>query len=102
MADEPELTQGAEGDWVEYLQQWLNSLGFYHGAIDGHFGSVTQEAVAGAQQHYSIGENGTVGPDTWQMINLARTANDARVEVAWNDSAVGEVDVPEIGTEEQA
>jgi peptidoglycan hydrolase-like protein with peptidoglycan-binding domain len=98
MADEPELTHGAQGDWVEYLQQWLSALGFYNGAIDGDFGSVTHDAVVNAQQQYSIGEGGTVGPETWQMVNLARTANDARVEMVWADGTEDEVDVPEIGT----
>lgn len=96
MADEPELAEGAEGEWVEYLQQWLNSLGFYQGKIDSQFGPVTAEAVTAAQQQYSIDEDGTVGAGTWQLITLARTADDARAEVVWKDSQLDEIEAPEV------
>ncbi len=101
MVDEPELTEGANGEWVEYLQQWLNSLGFYEGALDGEYGPVTQQAVTNAQQHYSIDESGTVGVGTWQLITLARTAGEAKAEVVWKDSQLEEIEAPEMDSDDE-
>lgn len=84
MADEPELAEGAEGEWVEYLQQLLSSLGFYQGQIDGQFGPATTEAVGALQQQYSIDENGTVGAGTWQVITSAGTADGSNA--AWDQT----------------
>jgi peptidoglycan hydrolase-like protein with peptidoglycan-binding domain len=52
MADEPDLHEGTEGEWVTYLQQWLTHLGFYAGTVDGSFGPVTQEAVNTLQSQF--------------------------------------------------
>jgi peptidoglycan hydrolase-like protein with peptidoglycan-binding domain len=98
MADEPQLSEGATGEWVEYLQQWLNSLGFYCGAVDGEYGPVTQEAVAGAQERFGLGDGGVVGEETWHLVNMARTGDEARAEVVWGDYKDEAVDVPEIGS----
>ena len=100
MADEPELTEGANGEWVEYLQQWLNSLGFYQGVVDGEFGPVTQQAVTTAQQQYAIEDDGVVGAGTWQLVTLARTAGEAKAEVVWKDEQLDEIEAPEMTDQE--
>ena len=100
MADEPELQQGAEGEWVTYLQQWLSHLGFYNGAVDGSFGPVTQEAVNAAQSQYSIGDGGTVSDETWHLITMARTKDETGLEHTWGASEVNVVDVPEMSGDE--
>jgi peptidoglycan hydrolase-like protein with peptidoglycan-binding domain len=99
MADEPELQPGADGEWVTYLQQWLTHLNFYGGAADGSFGPVTQAAVSAAQAHYSIGEGGVVGAETWHLITLARTQGETELGHSWGDSQVDVVDVPEMSEE---
>jgi len=101
MADEPELAEGAESEWVTHLQNWLQSLGFYNGTIDTNFGPVTAEAVAQAQQQYGINENGTVGRETWALVEQARAVSEgSKAQVVWEDSQVNQVEVPEIGSEE--
>jgi peptidoglycan hydrolase-like protein with peptidoglycan-binding domain len=94
MADEPDLAEGAEGEWVTYLQGWLQQLGFYQGAVDGEFGPVTAKAVTDAQSQYQLEGNGTVTADTWKLLELARGENQ-EVEVAWGDSQQDTVDVPD-------
>jgi hypothetical protein len=96
MSDEPELKQGAEGEWVTYLQQWLNHLGYYEGAVDGQFGPVTQEAVNTAQGQYGIGDNGAVGDETWHLITIARTKDETKADVVWGDYQIDEIPVPEV------
>jgi len=90
MADEPELAEGADGEWVTYLQQQLSSFGFYLGQIDGQFGPSTTEAVSALQQQYSIDESGTVGAATWDLLSQAGTADgqqDATWEQTYDDQA---------------
>jgi peptidoglycan hydrolase-like protein with peptidoglycan-binding domain len=95
MADEPQLAEGAEGEWVEFLQGWLQQLGFYGGAIDGQFGPVTAQAVSAAQSQYQIDEDGQVGAGTWKLIEIARNDN-PEVAVEWGESELNTVDVPEM------
>ena len=103
MADEPDLAEGAEGEWVTYLQGWLQQLGFYQGAVDGEFGPVTAQAVTAAQSQYQLDGNGAVTADTWKLLELARGENQ-EVEVAWGDSQEDTCDVPdqEQGDDEEA
>lgn len=98
MAEEPDLAEGAEGDWVEYLQNWLQHLGFYNGAVDGQFGPVTAAAVTTAQSQYQIDADGRVSTNTWKLLELARGEN-SDVEVAWGDSELNTVDVPEMDSD---
>ncbi len=99
MADEPDLQQGAEGEWVTYLQQWLAHLGFYGGTVDGSFGPTTEEAVNAARSHYSIDESGAVSTETWHLITMARTKDETGLEHTWGESEVNTVDVPEMSTD---
>jgi peptidoglycan hydrolase-like protein with peptidoglycan-binding domain len=108
MADEPELAEGAEGEWVEYLQQQLSSLGFYQGQIDGQFGATTVEAVSAVQQQYFIDEVGIVGAATWQALTEAGAAGgqqDATWDQASDDQAAqggdwaGQAESPAAGTD---
>ena len=72
MADEPWLQRGSSGDWVSYLQQLLESLGFSPGAIDGDFGPITEGAVRAFQEAHECTVDGIVGPQTWGALNAAR------------------------------
>jgi len=96
VADEPDLHQGMEGEWVTSMQQWLTHLGFYGGAVDGSFGPATQEAVNNIQTHYSISDGGVVGAETWHLINMAATKDQTSLEHNWSGSEINTVDVPEM------
>ena len=101
MADEPELTEGAEGEWVSYLQQWLATLGSYSGEVDGRFGPVTRAAVEHVQDRYGIGGSGAAGAETWNLIAAARDSGPLEAGIEWGDQQLDEVDVPEIGADEE-
>lgn len=65
----PVLRPGMEGDAVRQLQQRLKTKGFYSGAIDGIFGSQTENSVRQAQAANNLTVDGIVGPATWRAIN---------------------------------
>ncbi|MBF2079223.1 MAG: peptidoglycan-binding protein [Synechococcales cyanobacterium T60_A2020_003] len=66
--DLPILRMGMQGPAVERLQERLQALGFYTGAIDGIFGEGTKSAVETAQRNYDIYPDGVVGPVTWAAL----------------------------------
>lgn len=68
--DLPVLRAGMRGPAVARLQERLQALGFYRGAIDGVFGAETETAVQEAQRSYELEPDGIVGADTW--TNLLR------------------------------
>lgn len=69
-----QLAQGARGDAVRQIQEWLNVIASVDPAIpsvtvDGIFGSGTDYAVRQFQKEYGIDlPPGVVGPVTWNMI----------------------------------
>ncbi|MGP1375524.1 MAG: peptidoglycan-binding domain-containing protein [Almyronema sp.] len=64
----PVLRQGMYGPAVARLQQRLQALGFYSGAIDGIFGPATERAVQQAQRQYQLTADGIVGSATWSAL----------------------------------
>ncbi|WP_346293492.1 peptidoglycan-binding protein [Sphaerothrix gracilis] len=64
----PVLKQGMYGPAVARLQQRLQALGFYRGAIDGIFGPATEQAVQQAQRQYRLTPDGIVGAATWSAL----------------------------------
>jgi peptidoglycan hydrolase-like protein with peptidoglycan-binding domain len=48
---EPELRPGDLGDAVLDLQTRLHALGYYEGALDGHFGDRTAQAIERLAEH---------------------------------------------------
>jgi peptidoglycan hydrolase-like protein with peptidoglycan-binding domain len=63
--DTPELSNGSTGSEVSALQQVLQNAGLYAGAIDGDFGSDTENAVRAYQTQRGITVDGIVGDETW-------------------------------------
>jgi peptidoglycan hydrolase-like protein with peptidoglycan-binding domain len=53
------------GSAVTGLQERLKAIGVFEGAIDGIFGTETQEAVKAAQRNLNLDPDGVVGPATW-------------------------------------
>jgi dienelactone hydrolase len=64
------LQQGSSGAAVTALQQKLQALGFYSGAIDGDFGPQTQAAVIAYQKSQGLTADGIVGPKTKAALGL--------------------------------
>ena len=64
----PTLKRGMNGSAIVQLQERLQALGIYSGAVDGVFGPETESAVIQAQQTYGLQPDGIVGPATWRAI----------------------------------
>ena len=65
----PTVRQGDRGVYVRYLQEKLTSKLYPLGAIDGIFGSGTQNAVIQFQQENGLTADGIVGPRTWEIVS---------------------------------
>jgi peptidoglycan hydrolase-like protein with peptidoglycan-binding domain len=68
MADEPELSRGATGEWVQYLQQLLERQGHSPGAIDSEFAAPTEDAVRAFQGAAGLNADGVVNAATWAAL----------------------------------
>jgi peptidoglycan hydrolase-like protein with peptidoglycan-binding domain len=99
VADEPELAQGAQNEWVTYLQQMLAHLGVFQGDAHGTFDEDTKAAVDAIQQRYAIDEGGRVGEQTWKLFAMARDKPDEGAGYEQLDSSVDTVDAPEFESE---
>jgi peptidoglycan hydrolase-like protein with peptidoglycan-binding domain len=60
--ERPELTRGAEGDAVRWVQRRLGL------DVDGRFGEKTDEAVRRFQSARGLSADGQVGPKTWAAL----------------------------------
>jgi N-acetylmuramoyl-L-alanine amidase len=64
------LQYGDTGPDVEKVQSRLRQWGYYTGAVDGVFGTQTQDAVIFFQQRNGITPDGIVGPYTANAIGI--------------------------------
>ncbi len=67
------LTTGSQGEYVVFLQTYLNRIAETYPAIptvtvDGVFGDATETAVIAFQREFGLSPNGFVGPITWDRI----------------------------------
>lgn len=62
------VEHGDRGDDVSYVQRALIQQGFYHGSVDGDFGTATQAAVSEFQQHHGLHVDGVCGERTWEAL----------------------------------
>ncbi len=67
------LTNGSQGEYVLFLQTYLNRIAETYPAIptvtaDGVFGDATEAAVIAFQREFGLSPNGFVGPITWDRI----------------------------------
>ena len=62
------LVRGDSGPKVLALQQRLKALGYWLGAPDGKFGSLTQQAVWAFQKSAGLRRDGVVGPKTLKAL----------------------------------
>ncbi len=63
------LVRGDSGEEVEKLQQFLKTLDFYQGRVDGTFGAGTEKAVKAFQKSHGLSQDGRVGEQTWAKLN---------------------------------
>lgn len=68
MADEPELSRGASGEWVQYLQQLLERWGYGPGSIESEFAASTEDAVRAFQGAAGLNADGVVNAATWAAL----------------------------------
>ncbi len=66
------------GPDVQMVQNILNQVGYYNGAIDGIYGNATRDAVIAFQRDYGLGADGIVGPNTYEAL--------AKVDATLNNS----------------
>ena len=73
MPNRPTLRKGSRGSVVRTLQTMLKALGYYQAyAIDGAFGSGTENAVEEFQEDTArLTIDGIVGPNTWGALDGA-------------------------------
>ncbi|MDA0672109.1 MAG: peptidoglycan-binding protein [Cyanobacteria bacterium] len=66
--DLPTLRVGMYGPAVTRVQERLQRLDFYAGALDGVFGPQTEAAVKAFQRSRQLSADGIIGPATWQAL----------------------------------
>lgn len=71
----PNLSWGSQGERVTMLQQELNSRGYWCGAADGIFGSLTYSAVVKFQKDNGLPCTGLVGPLTRSALGWPEGSN---------------------------
>jgi peptidoglycan hydrolase-like protein with peptidoglycan-binding domain len=77
--DQPDLTTGDTGEWVERLQTRLRGLGRFDGAVDGEFGDSTRTAVIALQEGAGLPGTGDVDTVTWTELGHAEEAAGAGI-----------------------
>jgi hypothetical protein len=68
------LRLGSRGEAVSQLQQRLQQLGHYTGAIDGVYGQLTFAAVTQFQQAEGLTVDGIAGSATWSRLRVSAAA----------------------------
>lgn len=94
------LRFGDQNMWVSQLQEFLKSLGYHVGKIDGHFGTLTRQAVMAFQADNFLVEDGVAGRATFEAMEDAkkRVISDAReattvMELAKGGSRIAQASV---------
>jgi N-acetylmuramoyl-L-alanine amidase len=64
------LSWGSRGDNVRTMQTKLKEWGYYDGAVDGIFGSLTYQAVRDFQRRNGLQVDGVVGPATQRALGV--------------------------------
>jgi peptidoglycan hydrolase-like protein with peptidoglycan-binding domain len=67
--DMPILMNGSSGNAVKIVQNVLKINGYYFGAIDGYFGTMTDVAVRQFQLSKNLPQDGIVGAKTWYGLS---------------------------------
>lgn len=66
----PTISQGSTGEAVAHAQCLLRNVwGYGSVVVDGVFGPATRAAVVAHQRDCGIGDDGIVGPNTWNALH---------------------------------
>ncbi|GAA1928363.1 hypothetical protein GCM10009689_03930 [Brevibacterium antiquum] len=65
---QPIIEKGSQGDVVKRAQRALRRVPDHSVAVDGIFGSVTEEAVKNFQRGAGLDDDGIVGDKTWEAL----------------------------------
>ena len=77
------VTQGDQGEWVEYLQNVMHSKGIDPGAIDGVFGEKLVAKVREYQTDQGLVADGVVDTKTWGSLLEEKAASES-VPIDWS------------------
>lgn len=72
------MRDGDVGSDVLTVERALKKLGYYHGSLDGIFGSSLKKAVMKFQEEYKLYKTGVVNNSTYEKIKEAEKELDAR------------------------
>lgn len=79
----PTLSKGISSEWVQYLQQVLQHLGYWNGATDGSFDDDLEQVVRTLQSSNGLSATGAVDGQTWDLIaNLQQSGGGAGQQAA--------------------
>lgn len=87
-ADAASYKRGSTGETVSQIQQVLKNQGFYTGAVDGAFGSGTEQAVKAFQQAYGLTADGKVGNQTLQAMGISGQSGQTATDSGSGDLAL--------------
>ena len=83
------LSYGSSGEDVKELQKSLNNMG-YSLAVDGKFGTKTQNAVKSYQKSNGLSVDGIVGNNTWSSLlgsSVKNNSNNKNQVISTSDNA---------------
>ena len=80
--------RGSSGDIVKQVQQKLSGWGYYKGAVDGIFGSKTEEAVKFFQRKNGLTPDGVVGTKTLEALGIKDTGSSSGASTYSNNVAL--------------
>jgi peptidoglycan hydrolase-like protein with peptidoglycan-binding domain len=100
MAEMQRVEVGDQGEWVEYLQQVLESHGYSPDTSDNVFTESLAAVVRQYQADHGLVEDGVVDERTWAALVPAEEA-DQSIEIDWSQlpwlSALAQYDATEDG-----
>jgi PKD repeat protein len=67
----PQLTYGAKGPSVRYLEQRLTQLHYALAGIDGYYGQDDFDSVVAFEKVNGLSRDGVVGPAVWRRLSTA-------------------------------
>lgn len=74
------LRPGDNKPGVKFLQSVLKGAGYYHGEIDGSYGTRTKDSVVDFQSHNGLDPDGKAGPKTMKVITSGKFTIKAPVD----------------------
>lgn len=101
-AGRPVLRLGSRGDHVRYLQNVLKQRAGQAVTVDGVFGPQTLSAVRSVQAFFSVGESGTVGTQTWAVVDFLASGIEVTGGASRNDYGVLPLGVPNVRRSDDA